>query len=126
VRACNDVRYHLLWYVTVKLFGLCLYFFAGENASFGQPEVKLGTIPGAGGTQRMARAMGKGKVRILLQYASSLQDQFQAMHMILTGESISAKDAEKAGLVAKIYPDDQVLTKAIEHGKSKVNRLSLR
>ena len=41
------------------------------------------------------------------------------MHMILTGDSITAKDAEKAGLVAKIYPDDQVLSKAIEHGEPK-------
>jgi enoyl-CoA hydratase/carnithine racemase len=44
------------------------------------------------------------------------------MHMILTGESIDAKEAEKAGLVAKIYPDDQVLTKAIEHGEGQRTR----
>jgi len=85
-----------------ELAMMCDIIYCGESAQFGQPEVKLGTIPGAGGTQRMARAMGKSK----------------AMHMILTGESIGSKDAERAGLVAKIYPDDQVLTKAIEHAQT--------
>jgi len=88
-----------------ELAMMCDIIYCGESAQFGQPEVKLGTIPGAGGTQRMARAMGKGK----------------AMHMILTGENIGAKEAEKAGLVAQIYPDDQVLTKAIEHAQTIAN-----
>lgn len=88
-----------------ELAMMCDIIYCGESASFGQPEVKLGTIPGAGGTQRMARALGKAK----------------AMHVILTGESFDAKEAEKAGLVAKIYPDDQVLTKAIEHAQTMAN-----
>jgi len=84
-----------------ELAMMCDIIYCGESAQFGQPEVKLGTIPGAGGTQRLARALGKGK----------------AMHMILTGESVGSKEAEKAGLVAKIFPDDQVLTKAIEYAQ---------
>ncbi|GAB1519410.1 hypothetical protein RhiTH_002476 [Rhizoctonia solani] len=73
---------------------------AGTNAVFGQPEIKIGTIPGAGGTQRLIRAVGKAK----------------AMHMVLTGESMKADEAEQAGLVAKIVPPEKTLEIAIAAG----------
>lgn len=71
---------------------------AGENARFGQPEVKLGIMPGAGGTQRLGRAIGR----------------YRAMLMLLTGEPISAREAFAAGLVSEVAPDDQAVSRAIE------------
>jgi enoyl-CoA hydratase len=74
---------------------------AGEGASFGQPEVRIGIIPGAGGTQRLTRAIGK----------------YKAMKMVLLGEPISGTEAETIGLATEVVPDDQVLDRAIAIAK---------
>ncbi len=71
---------------------------AGEGARFGQPEVNLGLIPGAGGTQRLTRAVGKA----------------MAMKMVLTGETIDARAALAAGLIAEIAPPELALDRALE------------
>ena len=70
---------------------------AGEAAKFGQPEITIGVIPGAGGTQRLSRAIGKAK----------------AMAMVLTGEPISAREAHEAGLVAVVTQDELVVEDAL-------------
>lgn len=70
---------------------------AGENAKFGQPEVKVGIMPGGGATQRLVRAVGK----------------FRAMMMMLTGEPISAQEALEMGLASEVVADDQVLERAL-------------
>lgn len=67
-----------------------------ETAKFGQPEIKLGTIPGAGGTQRLTKAIGKSK----------------AMELVLTGNMISAQELQVAGLVSKVYPQQELLPAA--------------
>ena len=71
-----------------ELAMMCDFILAADNAQFGQPEVKLGTLPGAGGTQRLPRAVGKSK----------------AMEMCLTGRMMDAAEAERMGLVARIVP----------------------
>jgi enoyl-CoA hydratase len=70
---------------------------AAESAKFGQPEIKIGVMPGAGGTQRLLRAVGKSK----------------AMEMILTGEPIGAAEAERIGLVARVVPNEVLLEDAM-------------
>jgi enoyl-CoA hydratase len=76
----------------------CHIRLAGENAKFGQPEVNLGIIPGYGGTQRLPRLINSGR----------------ALEMILTGDMIDAQEAYRIGLVNKLYPDEELLSKAQE------------
>ena len=70
---------------------------AAENAKFGQPEIKLGTIPGAGGTQRLPRAIGKAK----------------AMDLVLTGRMMDAQEAERSGLVSRVVPLDKLMEETL-------------
>jgi enoyl-CoA hydratase len=81
-----------------ELAMMCDIVIAAENARFGQPEVKLGIIPGAGGTQRLPRAVGKAK----------------AMDLCLTGRMMDAAEAERAGLVSRVVPVERVLDEALE------------
>jgi enoyl-CoA hydratase len=76
----------------------CDLLIAGEGAQFGQPEIKLGVMPGAGGTQRLTRAIGKAK----------------AMELVLTGRTLGAREAEAHGLVTRVVPDDEVVAAALE------------
>lgn len=80
-----------------ELAMMCDMIIAADTAKFGQPEVKLGILPGAGGTQRLPRAIGKAK----------------AMDMCLTARMIDAEEAERAGLVARIVPADKLLDEAL-------------
>jgi enoyl-CoA hydratase len=80
-----------------ELAMMCDFIIAGENARFGQPEIKLGIIPGAGGTQRLPRAISKAK----------------AMDLCLTGRMMDAAEAERAGLVSRVVATDKTLDEAL-------------
>jgi len=77
---------------------MCDFIIAADTAKFGQPEITLGVLPGAGGTQRLTRAVGKAK----------------AMELCLTGRMMDAEEAERAGLVARIVPADQLLEETMK------------
>jgi enoyl-CoA hydratase len=77
---------------------MCDFILAADDACFGQPEIKLGIIPGAGGTQRLPRAIGKAK----------------AMEMVLSGRLMDATEAERAGLVARVVPAASLASAALE------------
>ncbi|MFM8859795.1 MAG: enoyl-CoA hydratase [Methylocystis sp.] len=81
-----------------ELAMMCDFILAAESANFGQPEIKLGVIPGAGGTQRLTRAIGKAK----------------AMDLVLTGRMMGAEEAERAGLVARILPAETLVAEALK------------
>lgn len=83
-----------------ELAMMCDFIIAADTAQFGQPEIKIGVIPGAGGTQRLTRAIGKAK----------------AMDLVLTGRMMGAEEAERCGLVARIVPAADLLAEALKAG----------
>ena len=80
-----------------ELAMMCDFIIAADNAKFGQPEIKLGVIPGAGGTQRLPRAIGKSK----------------AMDMALTARMMDAQEAERSGLVSRVVPLDKLMEETL-------------
>ena len=84
-----------------ELAMMCDFIIAGDNAKFGQPEITIGVSPGAGGTQRLTRFIGKSK----------------SMEMCLTGRMMDAEEAERCGLVSRIVPVDDLLTEAKDVAK---------
>ncbi len=91
-----------------ELAMMCDFILAADTAKFGQPEINLGVLPGAGGTQRLPRFVGKSK----------------AMEMVLTGRTMDAAEAERCGLVSRVLPPDRLLEEAIETAE-KICELSL-
>ena len=85
-----------------ELAMMCDFIICADNAKFGQPEIKLGVIPGAGGTQRLTRFIGKSK----------------AMDMILTGRMMDAKEAERSGLASRVIPLDGFMDETMKIAKS--------
>ena len=81
-----------------ELAMMCDFIIASDSAKFGQPEITLGIIPGMGGSQRLTRAVGKAK----------------AMDMVLTGRKMDAQEAERAGLVSRIVPQERLMDEAVE------------
>ncbi len=81
-----------------ELAMMCDFIVAADTAKFGQPEINLGVIPGAGGSQRMTRAIGKSK----------------SMDMILTGRMMDAAEAERCNLVSRIFPADQLIAETLK------------
>lgn len=81
-----------------ELAMMCDFIIAADTAKFGQPEIKLGILPGAGGSQRLPRAVGKSK----------------AMDMVLTGRMMDSAEAERSGLVSRVVPADKLMQEAID------------
>ena len=91
-----------------ELAMMCDFIIAGDNAKFGQPEIKLGVMPGSGGTQRLTRFVGKSK----------------AMEMCLTGRMMDAAEAERSGLVSRVVPAADLLAEAMKVAEA-ISELSL-
>ncbi len=85
-----------------ELAMMCDMIICADNAKFGQPEIKLGVMPGAGGTQRLTRQIGKSK----------------AMDMILTGRMMDAEEAERSGLASRVFPVDDLVTETLKIAQS--------
>ncbi|MGJ8527359.1 enoyl-CoA hydratase-related protein [Maritalea sp.] len=81
-----------------ELAMMCDVIYAGDRAKFGQPEIKLGVIPGMGGSQRLTKLVGKSK----------------AMDMVLTGRMMDAEEAERSGLAARTFPADQLVEEVLK------------
>ena len=90
-----------------ELAMMCDFIIAADSAKFGQPEIKIGIIPGAGGTQRLPRAVGKAK----------------AMDLVLTGRMMDAAEAERAGLVSRVVPAAQLMAEVLAAAEA-INALS--
>ena len=91
-----------------ELAMMCDFIIAADTAKFGQPEITLGTIPGAGGSQRLTRFVGKSK----------------AMEMVLTGRMMDAAEAERSGLVSRVVPAEKLIADALATA-TKIASLSL-